>query len=134
MLDASVLIAWLNEEPGSDPTGLVQRLQRDDFVAVTSPMMVFEVLNHFGRRQRMTGPALTRLERWYRRFGIIEMPPAWASMTTWISRGLTAYDASYVAIADDGGVPLITLDDEVLRLFPNAGRPGEIEPGPPALN
>ncbi len=38
------------------------------------------------------------------------------AIARWSGRGLTAYDASYVAVAEETGVPVIADDAEICRV------------------
>ena len=55
------------------------------------------------------------------RFDVVE--PELKPIARWIGRGLTAYDASYVALAEQLGIPLITVDRAILEAAPRIGRP-----------
>lgn len=128
VIDASVVIAWLGNEKRPDPTDLRDRVLGGRVRAFASPMLRYEVFNAAGRRWGFSEDRLIRLSALLESYDIVEMSPSRPSLARWTARGLTAYDASYVALADDGGVPLITFDEQILELFDDAGRPGEIEP------
>jgi predicted nucleic acid-binding protein len=81
------------------------------------PRLLFlELVNVAGRQWRWTEARLLdlvdRLER--TRFDVAE--PALERVALWTARGLTAYDATYVALADERGIPLITDDRQILAL------------------
>lgn len=44
--------------------------------------------------------------------------PDVAAVARWAARGLTAYDAAYVAVAERAAVRLVTDDDEIVRVAP----------------
>ena len=44
--------------------------------------------------------------------------PELPSVASWVSRGLTAYDAAYVALAERRKVALITDDDAIIEVAP----------------
>ena len=48
--------------------------------------------------------------------------PELPSVASWISRGLTAYDAAYVALADRRELALVTDDDAIIELAPGISR------------
>ena len=48
--------------------------------------------------------------------------PELPSVASWVSRGLTAYDAAYVALAERRELALITDDDAIIELTPGISR------------
>ena len=76
-----------------------------------------------GRQLRWTTEALDdfadQLDR--TRFDVIE--PELKPVARWIGRGLTAYDATYVALAEQLNIPLITVDRAILKMAPRLSRP-----------
>lgn len=76
-----------------------------------------------GRQLRWTAEALDefadQLDR--TRFDVIE--PELKPVARWIGRGLTAYDATYVALAEQLNIPLITVDRTILKMAPHLSRP-----------
>jgi predicted nucleic acid-binding protein len=83
------------------------------------PALLFlELLNVAGRQLAWAEEPLQALaDRLGRsRFDVVD--PELGGIATWVSRGLTAYDASYVALAEQLGVPLITKDREMLGRAP----------------
>ena len=55
------------------------------------------------------------------RFDVIE--PELKPIARWVGRGLTAYDAAYVALAEQLDIPLITVDRTILKIAPRVSRP-----------
>ena len=55
------------------------------------------------------------------RFEILDPPPP--AVAVWVDKGLTAYDACYVALAEQLGVPLVTVDPGLLGLAPGVAVP-----------
>jgi predicted nucleic acid-binding protein len=80
-------------------------------------------LNVAGRQLRWDAEALDafadQLDR--TRFDVIE--PELKPVARWVGRGLTAYDATYVALAEQLGIQLITVDGTILKLAPRVSRP-----------
>lgn len=60
-----------------------------------------------------------RLER--TRFDVLE--PSLDRIALWTARGLTAYDATYVALAEERGIPLMTNDREILAIAGGVAMP-----------
>jgi len=116
VLDASVIARWFG--PTADPASA---LWRSDFEAgqldVTVPALVFlELVNIAGRQWRWTEDRLLELVRRLEvsRFEIVD--PRLDRIASWTARGLTAYDATYVALAQERRVRLVTNDRQILAV------------------
>jgi predicted nucleic acid-binding protein len=125
VLDASVILKWFAppEERYADEAQEIQRSYRAGETIVTVPSLLFlELLNVAGRRWSWNEDALTQLasalDEIEFEVGEVEL----VSIASWTSRGLTAYDAAYVALAEARGVPLVTDDDTILSIAPNVAR------------
>jgi predicted nucleic acid-binding protein len=49
--------------------------------------------------------------------------PELSSVAAWVSRGLAAYDAAYVSLAEQQGIDLVSDDSEILRVAGEVARP-----------
>jgi len=119
VVDASVAIRWFEAAEGQVPghaQALLDRYESGRLSVVVPPLIFLEVLNVAGRGWRWGEVALlaliARLETM--RFDVLE--PALDRVALWTARGLTAYDATYVALAEERGVPLLTDDREILAV------------------
>ena len=74
-------------------------------------VLVFDDLTELAERVQKSG------------FDVLEVDLA--RVATWVARGLTAYDASYVALAEQLEVPLATGDRLILELAPRIAVPPE---------
>ena len=116
VLDASIIAGWFG--PTADPPSA---LWRSDFESgrldITLPGLIFlELVNVAARQWRWTDVRLLELVRRLEdsRFEIVD--PRLDRVASWAARGLTAYDATYVALAEERGVPLVTHDRQILAV------------------
>lgn len=122
VLDASIVGPWL--WPATGPQARLLAEFETGQLTVTVPGLLFlEVLNVAGRQRRWNAELLLelvdRLERM--RFEVLE--PELVGVARWVGRGLTAYDASYVALAEQARIPLLTMQREILELAPGVAAP-----------
>ena len=126
VVDASIAVRWF--EPSSAPRvapalEILKQYQAGDLRVVVPPLLFIELINVAGRQWRWRESALhelaTRLDGLL--FDLVE--PDLERVATWVATGLTAYDAVYVALAEQRGLHLLTDDRDVLdRAKPIARR------------
>lgn len=120
VLDASVVLKWFTaEQRGS----FEARELRDDYEAgrlsVVVPSLLFlELLNVAGRRWRWGAEAVAELVETLADLSFEVSEPELPSVASWIARGLTAYDAAYVALAEKRKLALVTDDASVVDVAP----------------
>ena len=125
VLDASVVLKW----SAGDQRGSVEarRLRADSeagrLFAVAPALLFLELLNAAGTRWRWNGDALQELAAGLEDLAFDVGEPGLPSVASWVARGLTAYDAAYVALAEERGLALMTDDVKILELAPDIGRP-----------
>ncbi len=125
VLDASVLGRWIFQ-PNDAVAGALRAEFEAGELTVTVPALVFiELLSLAGRQLRWAVDELTELTDRIQKSGFDVLEPDLARLATWVARGLTAYDASYVALAEQLEVPLATGDRLILELAPRLAVPPE---------
>lgn len=126
VLDASVVMKWFagSAESGSREARLIRNQYEAGRLLVVVPSLIFlETLNIAARRWSWDGGALLELATALDDLGFNVAEPGLRSVAVWSARGLTAYDAAYVALAEQRDVPLVTDDRRVLDLAPDLTRP-----------
>lgn len=125
VLDTSVVLKWFaQEQRGSEAA----RELRDEYEAgrlsVTVPALLFlELLNVAGRRWGWDEAALLELADSLDDLLFEVAEPELQLVASWVARGLTAYDAVYVALAEERGQPLVTDDQTIVAIAGELARP-----------
>ena len=117
VLDASVVIKWFRSE--GERHVEAARALRTAFAAggliVFAPTLLrLEIVNVAGRRWQWDEPALAELAVGLDDLGFELSEPDLGRVAHWTARGLTAYDAAYVAVAEVTHARLITDDDLIV--------------------
>lgn len=126
VLDASVVLKWFHREDESHLEAartLRARFEAGELRVLAPPLLWLEVMNVAARAW---GWEVARLEEFATtllglRFQIAE--PELAAVARWTGRGLTAYDAAYVALAEQAGTQVITDDAELVHRAPGLAVP-----------
>lgn len=123
VLDASVVLKWFaTREVGVEPArSLRAAFEAGSLSVVAPPLLYIEVVNVAGR-WRWKRAALVELAHALLALPLEIRQPSLGSIAEWTARGLTAYDASYVAIAQAEAIPLITDDALILSTAPSIAR------------
>lgn len=121
VLDASVVLKWFRtEDEGYAAADALKRAYASGVYVVAAPrLLLLEMLNVAGRGWRWQRSQLMDLVERYRRLEFDAVEPDAASVVGWIAEGLTAYDAVYVALAEELEAPLITSDRRLKRAAPH---------------
>lgn len=86
------------------------------------PLLFLEAINVAARRWRWEEGLIVGLPRRLQLLGLNIAEPDLQAIASWAARGLTAYDATYVALAEARGVPLLTSDRKILGTAPAIAR------------
>ena len=124
VVDASIAARWL--EPATTASAAPQAIL-DDYesgrISVVIPSLVFvELRNIAGRQWRWAEGPLAELATRLESMLTEVVDPGLAHVALWTARGLTAYDATYVALAEERGIRLITDDRQVLAVAEGIAR------------
>ncbi len=129
VLDASVIAKWFRG-PSSGPTsGMGERhveqarslrdaFARGDLTVVVPSLLSLELINVAGRKWGWEHVRLERLAITLGELGFDWVEPGLRAVARWTALGLTAYDAAYVAVAEEHETSLVTDDDRVLAAAP----------------
>lgn len=126
VLDASVLLKWFHTEGEphvEQAEQLRARFEQGEFRVLVPSLVWLEVLNVAARRLRRAQDRLEELATTLGALGFTVVEPELGRIARWAAGGLTAYDAAYVAIAEQTGAQLVTDDEEVVRLAANVALP-----------
>jgi predicted nucleic acid-binding protein len=126
VLDASVVLKWFRDE-GERNVDAARSLRRafeaGSLGVFAPPLLWLEIVNVAGRRWRWAEEPLVELVAALDELGFIRVEPALDRVARWTARGLTAYDAAYVALADQESIPLVTDDDLIVSVAPHIATP-----------
>lgn len=126
VLDASVLLKWFLATPErghKEAADLRSEYEQGRIAFVVPPLIFLEVLNVAGRRWRWHTEALDELALALGDIGFDVREPELTAVAAWVARGLTAYDAAYVALAEEIGCELVSDDAEILNVANEIVRP-----------
>jgi predicted nucleic acid-binding protein len=124
VLDASVVLEWFTGAAGTKAgvRRLRAKFEAGDLIVLAPPLLNLEVLNVAGRRWGWSGGALLTLARTLDDLAFDLVEPRLDGVARWVAKGLTAYDAAYVSLAEAARVPLFSQDDAVLRVATGVAR------------
>jgi predicted nucleic acid-binding protein len=119
VLDASVVLKWFHSEGEArveEAQELRARFEAGELRVLAPPLLWLEILNVAARRWGWTASQLERLVAALSELGFEPIEPELDGVARWTASGLTAYDAAYVATAEQTGAQLITDDSEIARV------------------
>jgi len=119
VLDASVVLKWFRgeSERNSDAARSFRAAFEAGELTVVAPSLLhLEIVNVAARRWKWPEDALVQLAEGLGELGFELREPDLVRVAKWTARGLTAYDAAYVALAEAESMPLVTDDELVLAV------------------
>ena len=126
VLDASVVLKWFapRKERGSKQARAIRAsYEEGQLRVVVPPLLSLELLNVAGRRWGWDEGQLQALTTAIEELGFEFALPEWVRVASWVARGLTAYDAAYVATAERHRLQLITDDAKITAIAPDIAVP-----------
>ena len=126
VLDASVVLKWFRTE--GERQVEAARALRTEFEAgrllvVVPALLGLELLNVAARRWSWQERKLVTLVATMRDLGFEQRDPDLEPVARWTTRGLTAYDAVYVALAEAEAIQLVTDDELILDVAGSLATP-----------
>lgn len=121
VLDASVVLKWFRGEGEghlAPARSLRAAFEAGRLVVFAPPLLRLELVNVAGRRWSWDEVALIELASALDELRFELREPELEGVARWTARGLTAYDAAYVALAEAEALPLITDDELILTVAP----------------
>jgi predicted nucleic acid-binding protein len=118
VLDASVVLKWFHtdgERHVKQARRLRTQFQAGELRVVAPSLLWLELLNVAGRRWGWSEGQLDALAATLPDLGFDMHEPELPDVARWVARGLTAYDAAYIAVAEAAGIKVITDDEEIAR-------------------
>jgi predicted nucleic acid-binding protein len=122
VLDASVVLKWFHTEGEGRVEAarkLRSRFEAGELHVLAPPLLWLEAVNVAARSRRWSPGRLDQLSGALPDLGFELVEPELYAVAAWTARGLTAYDATYVALAELTGVQLVTDEAEIVRLAGN---------------
>ena len=119
MLDASVVTKWFTTDldNGSQAAQhLKEEFDAGELLPVVPPLLFLELLNTAARRWHWSPEQLQRMSNGLETLSFDVREPPLSAVARWAGRGLSAYDASYVALAEALGLVVITTDRQILEV------------------
>jgi predicted nucleic acid-binding protein len=118
VLDASVVLEWFrpNEARSEAARSLRVAYAAGELFVFAPALLSLEIVNVAGRRWGWNEAELVELATSLRALGFELVEPDLSRVARWTARGLTAYDAAYVAVAETAEVQLVTDDDRILSV------------------
>lgn len=122
VLDASVVAKWFrstNERRVVEALALRTAFGSGEIEVIAPSLLPLELINIAGRKWHWARAQLEALAHEIEELGFEFVEPDLRSVARLTAAGLTAYDAAYVAIADDHELQLVTDDERLVAVVPH---------------
>jgi predicted nucleic acid-binding protein len=117
VLDSSVVVKWFTtsaEEDHDRAMALQAMFVKGQLHVIAPRVLMLELMNAAARRWRWTVEQLTALAEDLAALRFELVDPHLKDVARWAARGLSAYDAAFVAVAEAAGVGLVTADRQMV--------------------
>lgn len=122
VLDASVVAKWFrstDERHVDQALGLRALFTGGELGVVVPSLLPLELINVAGRKWGWARDQLEALARGLEELGFAIVEPDLRAVARWTVAGLTAYDAAYLAVAEEREIELVTDDGRLLAAAPD---------------
>lgn len=126
VLDASVVLKWFRaagERHREEALALRRAFEAGELVVFAPSLLWLEVVNIAARRWGWSARELDGLAVQLPALGFVTIEPDLAGVARWAGLGLSAYDAAYVAVAEETGAQLVTDDAGILDVAADLATP-----------
>jgi predicted nucleic acid-binding protein len=126
VLDASVVLKWFHSEREAHAEAardLRKEFEAGELRILAPPLLWLEIINVAARRWQWDASHLEALATSLSELGFELVEPEPEAIARWAGRGLTAYDAAYVAVAEETGVSVITDDGQICNIAAELAEP-----------
>ena len=114
VVDASVLLAWFTSATG--PARSLRAEYEQGLLTLVAPRaLTLEILEATARSTDWQASRLAKLAAELDRLGLELRDPPTSELASWLASGLGGADAAYAALASGLDIPLVTMDEELLR-------------------
>lgn len=117
VVDASVVLKGYSpdrERHAEQAERLFDHIASEHVQIVAPELLLLEVVNIAAKKWHFGESSLDVLARSLRDMNVDVQPVDLSRVAAWAGRGLTAYDAAYLAVAEAGSLPFLTDDDHIL--------------------
>ena len=122
VLDASVVAKWFrstNERRVAEARRLRTAFGNGEVGVIAPSLLPLELINIAGRKWHWARAQLEALAHEIEELGFEFVEPDLRSVARLTAAGLTAYDAAYVAIAEDHELQFVTDDEQLAAVVPH---------------
>ncbi len=119
IVDASVLVpALMPAAKDFDDANTLAALDDPTLDVIAPSLIDLEVIYSAARRRGMTERELLGVVHRLQSITITRIDPKLEDIARWCARGLSAYDASYAALAEELDAELLSRDEQLHELMP----------------